>query len=540
MPLDTNIALGVKPVEQPNMLAQMGQMMQLRQAQQEYEGENALRGALQNGLPEDPSTLLKYGSKGRAVYEAVLKGNKDKLDSAEKYLGLYKDQVGFIKTPEDAARWLGSFYDNPLTRPFVEATAPKDKAISAIPTSDPIAFQKWLQNASQKSEKLFVDANTAATNAQSNINNQRTVGVQRDRLNAESTPLALDEKTIDLVANRYLIDGTLPPLGMGKPAAILRAKILDRAQAIATAPPAATPPPPNAAPPVTVNPQTSAAPVVNNLNPTATTTLPTVNNLITSPTSVAAGSTIMNPNAPNITLNSVPSAVAPVTTPAPVGTTPQQAAQNIVTSKTNTATQRKALTDFSTGVQGRMVNSMNTAINHLSSLDELAKALQNNDVRAINTVGNLVAKQTGNPAPTNFAAARQIVAQEIVKAIVANGGTGKERDEAAANIAAAGSPEQLAGVISTYKELLAGQLESLGLQYKNTTGRDDFHTKLLPITIQTLSRSGAKSPAKTGDITSDANVAKVVSPNVVTTPDGKSHTFPNAEAAAAFKKAIGQ
>ena len=72
MALDTNIALGVKPIEQPNMLAQMGQMMQLRQAQQEYEGENALRGALQNGLPDDPSSLLKYGSKGRAVYESAV------------------------------------------------------------------------------------------------------------------------------------------------------------------------------------------------------------------------------------------------------------------------------------------------------------------------------------------------------------------------------------------------------------------------------------------------------------------------------------
>jgi len=509
MALDTNIALGVKPIEQPNMLAQMGQMMQLRQAQQEYEGENALRGALQNGLPDDPSSLLKYGSKGRAVYESVLKGNKDKLDSAEKYLGLYKDQVGFIKTPEDAARWLGTFYDNPLTRPFVEATAPRDKALGAIPTSDPVAFQKWLQNASQKSEKLFVDANTAATNQTRLDAAHIQTGPAYARLAEDKIPLALDDKTIDLVANRYLIDGTLPPLGMGKPAAMLRAKILDRAQTIATAPP------PNAAP---VNPQaemptpaaTGAAPVVNNLNPVATPATPAVNNLIAPPAA------------------------------APVGITPQQAAQNIVTSKVDTATQKRALTDFSTGVQGRMVNSMNTAINHLESLDKLAKALQNNDVRAINSVGNIVAKQTGSPAPTNFAAARQIVAQEIVKAIVANGGTGKERDEAAANIAAAGSPEQLAGVISTYTELLAGQLESLGLQYKNTTGRDDFNKKLLPVTIQALSRSGAGSPAKTGDITSDAGVAKVVGSNTVTTPDGKSYTFPNAEAANAFKKKIGQ
>jgi hypothetical protein len=98
----------------------------------------------------------------------------------------------------------------------------------------------------------------------------------------------------------------------------------------------------------------------------------------------------------------------------------------------------------------------------------------------------------------------------------------------------------LAGVISTYQELLAGQLKSLGLQYKNTTGRDDFNTKLLPSTLKTLSRVEAATPAKTGDITSDTGVAKVVGSNTVTTPDGKSYTFPNAEAANAFKKKIGQ
>ena len=333
------------------------------------------------------------------------------------------------------------------------------------------------------------------------------VQVNRDRLAADQVPLAIDDKTIDLVANRYLIDGTLPPLGMGKPAAMLRAKILDRAQTIATAPPAATPPPSNVAPSVSVGPQTEiapptntgVAPVVNNLNPAPTAAAPVVNNLAAPP--VAAPASVGTP---------------PVV--APVGTTPQQAAQNIVTSKVNTATQKRALTDFSTGIQGRMVNSMNTAINHLESLDELAKALKNNDVRAINTVGNIVAKQTGSAAPTNFAAARQIVAQEIVKAIVANGGTGKERDEAAANIAAAGSPEQLAGVISTYKELLAGQLESLGLQYKNTTGREDFNTKLLPATIRALSRkpseaapaAATSAPGRTVVRTGTQNGKKVI------------------------------
>jgi hypothetical protein len=58
MPLDTNIALGVRPVEQPNMLAQMGQMMQLRGAQQQYEQQNNLRDAFAQGTDiNDPATF---------------------------------------------------------------------------------------------------------------------------------------------------------------------------------------------------------------------------------------------------------------------------------------------------------------------------------------------------------------------------------------------------------------------------------------------------------------------------------------------------
>ena len=534
MALDTNIALGVKPVEQPNMLAQMGQMMQMRQMQQGYESENALRDFYAQGgdisTAEGKRQLMsKVGLKGAEIIDRQSQTRSRDVGTAEKSLELYKNQVGFIKTPEDAARWLSNFYRNPETRPYVESIAPMDVALAAIPTNDPAKFQEWLRNASLKSEKLFVDANTIATNQTRIQAANIATGPAYARLAEDKIPLALDDATVDLVANRYLIDGTLPPLGMGKPAATLRAKILDRAQAIATAPP-------------------KPAPNANNLNTSAATQnentvlSPTVN-----PNALLSGNTsssIMQPNAPAGTVFAppalAPSAAAPVTTPVPVGVTPQQAAKNIITSKTDTATQKRALTDFSTGIQGRMVNSMNTAVEHLSTLTELADALKNNDLRAINTVGNLVAKQTGSAAPTNFAAARQIVAQEIVKAIVANGGTGREREEAAANIAAAGSPEQLAGVISTYQELLAGQLKSLGLQYKNTTGRDDFNTKLLPSTLRALSRVEAATPAKTGDIASDAGVAKVVGSNTVTTPDGKSYTFPNAEAANAFKKKIGQ
>jgi len=63
MALDTNIALGVKPIEQPNMLAQMGQMMQIRQAQQEYESQNALRDAFSQGTDiSDPAAFKRIAA----------------------------------------------------------------------------------------------------------------------------------------------------------------------------------------------------------------------------------------------------------------------------------------------------------------------------------------------------------------------------------------------------------------------------------------------------------------------------------------------
>lgn len=157
---------------------------------------------------------------------------------------------------------------------------------------------------------------------------------------------------------------------------------------------------------------------------------------------------------------------------------PADIASNIVSAKQDVGVQTKAVKDFSTGVQGKQVNAFNTAIDHLSTMDKLTDALQGGDVKAFNSIANTVARQTGQPAPTNFDAAKQIVTAEIIKAVVASGGGVRERQEAENNFAAANSPAQLKGVINTYKQLLGGQLNSLGLQYENTTGRKDFDKKL--------------------------------------------------------------
>ena len=160
------------------------------------------------------------------------------------------------------------------------------------------------------------------------------------------------------------------------------------------------------------------------------------------------------------------------------GASAADAAGKLVGNKIDVATKTKATKDFSTGTQGRQVTAFNTAIDHLATMDKLSDALQNGDVKLINSLGNTIARQTGQPAPTNFDAAKQIVTAEVIKAVVASGGGVTERQEAERNFAAANSPAQLKGVIQTYKKLLGGQLSSLGLQYENTTGKKDFESKL--------------------------------------------------------------
>lgn len=132
------------------------------------------------------------------------------------------------------------------------------------------------------------------------------------------------------------------------------------------------------------------------------------------------------------------------------------------------------LKQFTSGKLGSTVRSLGVAQNHLDTLDQAAIALQNGDSPAFNKVANLVAYQTGKSAPSNFEAIKQIVGDEVVKAVVGSGGGVHDREAAAATISSANSLPQLRGVIAQYKQLMGGQLGGLRQQYEQTTMRKDF------------------------------------------------------------------
>lgn len=142
-------------------------------------------------------------------------------------------------------------------------------------------------------------------------------------------------------------------------------------------------------------------------------------------------------------------------------------------------TAQKTMNEFTTGRQGNTVRSFNVALEHLDTLAELGKALDNNDLPAINKMANYFSQQTGSPKVTNFDGAKHLVADEIVKAMVGGGAALADREAAANTINAANSPKQLSDMVETYKKLFGGQINGLRKQYESGTGRRDFEDVFL-------------------------------------------------------------
>ena len=153
------------------------------------------------------------------------------------------------------------------------------------------------------------------------------------------------------------------------------------------------------------------------------------------------------------------------------GKTPEQAANSVFQNKQNRAAEQQALKTFAGGIEGRTKRSMNTATDHLFTLEEAGLALQNGDIRLFNSIGNRINKEIGVAAPTSFDAVKKIVAGEIVKATTGSAGALGDRQEVEQSIMSANSPEQLLEGINYYKKLMAGQLQSLELQWETGTNR---------------------------------------------------------------------
>ena len=127
-------------------------------------------------------------------------------------------------------------------------------------------------------------------------------------------------------------------------------------------------------------------------------------------------------------------------------------------------------TEFNKGVSGRNLQSLNVAIDHMDTLRNQIKKLPNGQYPAVNEIVKNFQTAIGDPRYNSFDAAAGLIAAEVTKAIVANGGTGDERAEKEKLLAAKNSPEALRGVLDTYTKLLGGQMRGVKERYEAGRG----------------------------------------------------------------------
>jgi hypothetical protein len=128
MPIDPNIALGIRPIEQPNMLAQAGQFMQLRQMQQENDTQNALRdfyakgGDMSNpeGLRQlrmiNPKLVdeLQYKQAQTKNLESEISSRN--IGTVEKTLGVASRQLQGVTDENGFVNWTLSQFKDPVLK----------------------------------------------------------------------------------------------------------------------------------------------------------------------------------------------------------------------------------------------------------------------------------------------------------------------------------------------------------------------------------------------------------------------------------------
>lgn len=111
MAINPNIALGIQPVQQPqNMLGQYAQIMAIKAAQQEMQGNEEMRNLFAGGANFDDPEFQRKGYMANAKGFQELLGKrattqKTELEAIAKEIELRRDALVNARTPEDYLKW---------------------------------------------------------------------------------------------------------------------------------------------------------------------------------------------------------------------------------------------------------------------------------------------------------------------------------------------------------------------------------------------------------------------------------------------------
>lgn len=162
MALNPNIALGIQPVQQPNMLGMVTQAMALKAAQQDIQGNEELRAAYaQGGDLNDPEFRRRVMAANPKLGSQLIKTNAEtsKLqnEAVAKRIELSREMLTGVNTPEDYIAWHEANHKDPVLGGYLGqrgVTAEQSRAKIIAELSKPGGLEKLKRESALGAAKL--------------------------------------------------------------------------------------------------------------------------------------------------------------------------------------------------------------------------------------------------------------------------------------------------------------------------------------------------------------------------------------------------
>lgn len=163
--------------------------------------------------------------------------------------------------------------------------------------------------------------------------------------------------------------------------------------------------------------------------------------------------------------------------------------------------------DFGSGKQGANIRSINTAIQHLGTLDRTTKDLDATGYPWINAGINFWRQKTGDPRLNAVRKSTLAVATEMAAALKGGSAapTTEEINHQLKVFSEANSPAQWRAIIETDAELLAGRLRSLDEQWTDTFGAPPERSFIRPDARKVAKQHDFLAQLEHGSLTGNAD-----------------------------------
>lgn len=161
------------------------------------------------------------------------------------------------------------------------------------------------------------------------------------------------------------------------------------------------------------------------------------------------------------------------------------------------AGQSSAFRSFMGGADGKQLQSLGVATDHLMTLRDLNEAFKGGDERTLARAKAAWETEFGTPAPSNIDTAAQFVAPELIKAIEGSSGGVQEREDLVKKFSSGRGQANVDGAIDTAFAYMGGQLQGMHQKLVKTEKiltDDEFNDAVPTVARNAMAKHATHSP----------------------------------------------